>query len=85
MGDELYDVERRSGMEGRCCVADVESKEESIRGTKWRPVDRRTGGRAKRIRTKGVKQEDISIIGMDRVSEVRGVGDKCGWVRVSVR
>ena len=67
------------------CGAAAESKEENIRGTKWRPADRRTGGRAKRIRTKRVKQEDVSIIGTDRVLEVRGVGDECGWVRVSVR
>ena len=45
------------------CGAAAESKEESIRRTKWRPADRRTGGRAKRIRTRKVKQKDASVIG----------------------
>ena len=66
------------------CGAAAESKEENIRDMKWRPVDRRTGGRAERIRTRKVKQEDVSEIGTDRVLEVRDIGDGCGWVRVSV-
>ena len=61
---ESYDVKRGNGTESRCCVADAEQlrnlKEENIRDMKWRPADRRTGGRAKRIKTKTVKQEDAS-------------------------
>ena len=32
-----------------------------------------------------MKQEDAFSTGTDRVSEVRGIGDECGWVQVSVR
>ena len=53
----------------------AELKEENIRRTKWRPADRRTGGRMK---MKEVKQEDASIIGTGFRSEERGVGDECG-------
>ena len=67
------------------CGAAAETKEENIRDVKWRPADRRTGGRAERIRTRKVKQEDASITGTGRTSEVCGVGDECGWVGVSVR
>ena len=45
------------------CGAAAESKGENIRDMKWRPADRRTGGRAKRIRTRKVKQEDASKYG----------------------
>ena len=86
---ESYDVERGSGTESRCCVADAEQlwnlkrKTYKIRNGDQRtegPVEERSGsGR------KGVKQEDASNIGMDRVSGVRGIGDECGQVRVSVR
>ena len=69
---ELYDVRKgkwseepvlRSG-----CGAAAETKRESIRDMKWRPADRRTGGRAKQIRMKRVKQEGVSIRGTDRVT-----------------
>ena len=57
------------------CEAAAESKEENIREIKWRPADRRTGGRAKQIKTRKVKQEDVSICrnGVPfRRTEVRG-------------
>ena len=67
------------------CGAAAETKEENIRGTKWRPVDRRTGGRAKRIKMRKVKQEDVSIIETGfRLGEM-GVGDECGQIQMSVR
>ena len=47
------------------CGAAAESKAENIREIKWRPADRRTGGRAKRIKTRKVKQEGVSIIGTE--------------------
>ena len=52
---------------------------------KWRPADRRTGGRAKRIRTRKVKQEDASIIGTGFRLRERGARDECGQVGMSVR
>ena len=67
------------------CGAAAETKRESIRDMKWRPADRRAGGRVNGSRRKKVKQEDASNIGTDRVSEVRDIGDECGWVRVSVQ
>ena len=67
------------------CGAAAESKEENIRRTKWRPVDRRTGGRAKRIKTRQVKQEDVSIIGTGLRLGVCGFWDKCGQILVLVR
>ena len=77
---ESYDVERGNGTESRCCVATAESKEESIRDMKWRPADRRTGGRAKQIKTRKVKQEGASNNGMVFRLNGRGVGDECGLV-----
>ena len=72
-GGESYDVERGNGTECRCYVADAEQlrnlKRKAYEELKWRPADRRAGGRAKRITTRKVKQEDASKIGTDRVSE----------------
>ena len=56
----------------------AEAKEENIRDVKWRPAGRRTGGRAKRIKTKEVKQEDASKSGTRFRLRERGVGDECG-------
>ena len=67
------------------CGAAAESKEEDIRGTKWRPAGRRTGGRAKRIKTRKVKQEDVSNIGTGFHLGERGVRDECGQVLIAVR
>ena len=63
---------------------DAEPKEENIRETKWRPADRRAGGRVKRIKTRKVRQEDISDIGTGSCLEEQGVRDKCGRVLISV-
>ena len=62
------------------CGAAAESKEENIRGTKWRPADRKTSGRAERIKTRMVKQEDASNIGTGFVLGERGVGDERGQI-----
>ena len=66
------------------CGAAADSKEENIREIKWRPADRRTSGRAKRIKMEKVKQEDVSIIGTGFRLEERGVRDECGQIPVSV-
>ena len=86
---ESYDVERGNGTESRCCVANAEQLRK-LKGKTYEdingdlrtegPEEERDGSRARKV-----KQEDASIIGTDRVSEVRGIGDECGWVRVSVR
>ena len=67
------------------CGAAADSKGESIRGTKWRPADRRASGRAERIRTRKAKQEDVFNIGTGFHSKESGVGSECGWVLVSAR
>ena len=44
------------------CGAAAETKEENIRETKWRPADRRTGGRAKRITDENGETEKTHLI-----------------------
>ena len=66
------------------CGAAAETKEENIRCLKWRPADRRTGGRAKWIKTRKVKQEDVSIIGTEFRLGKCGVWDECGQIWVVV-
>ena len=67
------------------CGVAAETKGENIRNMKWRPADRRAGGRAKRIKKKEVKQEDASNNGTEFRLREQGVGDKCGLVPKSVR
>ena len=67
------------------CGVAAESEEENIRGTEWRPADRRSGGRAKQIRVRKVKQEDVSKVGTEfRLGEC-GVNNKCGQILVVVQ
>ena len=73
---ESYDIEWGNGTEHQCCVTAAETKKESIRDMKWRPAGRRSGGRAKRIRTNKVKREDVSKNGTEFHLRERGVGDE---------
>ena len=66
------------------CGAAAETKEENIRDVKWRPADRRAGGRAKWIKTEKVKQEDASKNGMEFHLREQGIWDECGLVPKSV-
>ena len=63
MGKQNGEPVLRSG-----CGAAAESKRKTYERLKWRPVDRRTGGRAKRIKTRMVKQEDASKNEIGRAS-----------------
>ena len=67
------------------CRTAAEPKEENIRETKWRPADRRAGGRVEQIKTRKVKQEDVSNIGTGSHLEERGVRDECGQVLISIQ
>ena len=51
------------------CGAAADSKEENIQGTKWRPADRRTGGRADRIETRKEKKKTYLILEWGSVQE----------------
>ena len=54
----------------------AETKEESIRDRKWRPVVGQTRGRVKQIKTKEMKQEDTSKNGAVFHLREQGIGDE---------
>ena len=62
------------------CGTAVETKEENIRDWKWKPMDRRAEGGAKRTKTKEVKHEDTSNNRAVFHLREQGVGDECGQV-----
>ena len=67
------------------CGAAAETKEENIRGTKWRPADQRTGGRAKRIKDEKGETRRRNYYWNGVLSGGREVGDECGWILIPVR
>ena len=77
---ESYNIERGNGAKSWYCIATAESKEENIQDMKWRLADRRTGGRAKRIGTRKVKQEDVTRNRTEFRLRERGAWDECEQV-----